>query len=131
MADQEETLLFVYGSLRQQAKHPMHQVLAQYGVYMGIGTFQGRLYNVGRYPGVVASSAKSDRVVGEIYKLRRHTETFEILDDYEGRLFSRQQVIIRLETGAGITTWIYLYRGVVEESRRILSGDYLAHLNRL
>lgn len=74
---------------------------------------------------------KSDRVIGEIYKLRRHTETFEILDDYEGPLFSRQQVTIRLETGAAVTSWIYLYRGAVDKSGRILSGDYLAYLNRL
>jgi gamma-glutamylcyclotransferase (GGCT)/AIG2-like uncharacterized protein YtfP len=130
MSGQNKTFFFAYGSLRKQARHPMHRVLVRHGIYIGLGVFQGRLYNVGRYPGLVASTSKSDRIVGEVYKLQRHRETFEILDDYEGRLFSRQQATILLETGEVITAWLYLYRGAVEEDRRILSGDYVTYINR-
>jgi len=130
MPAQKNPRLFVYGTLRKQVKHPTHQILARHGSYIGMGVFQGRLYNLGRYPGAVASAEKSDRVIGEVYELERNTQAFEILDDYEGRLFSREPTTIFLDTGETITSWIYLYRGVVEERRRIVSGDYLAYLDQ-
>src|SRR5206468_11981026 len=88
MPAQKNPRLFVYGTLRKQVKHPTHQILARHGSYIGMGVFQGRLYNLGRYPGGVASAEKSDRVIGEGYELELITEALEFLDDYDGRLFS-------------------------------------------
>ena len=51
-----ETCLFVYGTLRKAASHPLHRTLAREARYAGTATFQGRLDDLGRYPGVVVSS---------------------------------------------------------------------------
>jgi gamma-glutamylcyclotransferase (GGCT)/AIG2-like uncharacterized protein YtfP len=125
---QHKAYVFVYGTLRQR-DHPMRRVLDRHGIYAGRGTFQGRLYDLGRYPGAVRSSGKRDRIVGEIYKLQRPIEALKVLDEYEGRLFLREAATISLKPAETITAWIYLYRGRVEQGRRIPSGDYLAHLD--
>jgi gamma-glutamylcyclotransferase (GGCT)/AIG2-like uncharacterized protein YtfP len=129
MPTQSDEYLFVYGTLRKGLNHPMHRVLEQNGTYLGVGVFQGRLYNLGLYPGAVASTDKSAQVIGELYKLERNRQALDRLDNYEGRLFARRRVSILLDTRDTIPAWIYLYCGEVEESRRIPSGDYLAYLN--
>ncbi len=107
----------------------MHRILDRYGVFWGIGTFSGKLYDLGRYPGAVASTEDSDRVVGEIYRLEPVTNVLGRLDEYEGNLFRREQLPARLEGKRKINTWIYLYQGPVDALRRIPSGDYVAFLN--
>jgi gamma-glutamylcyclotransferase (GGCT)/AIG2-like uncharacterized protein YtfP len=51
---------------------------------VGTGSFQGKLYDIGRYPGVVRSGRNTDRVMGEIYRLSEPRRALEILDEYEG-----------------------------------------------
>ncbi len=125
---QRKTYLFIYGTLRKEVKRPMHQVLARYGMLVGAGSFQGKLYDLGRYPGAVVSGKKSDRVYGEIYQLRDTGRVFEILDEYEGWLFTRQQAPVALDSGKKLTSWIYFYCGRVKGAARIHSGDYLTRL---
>jgi pyruvate carboxylase len=48
-----EDYLFVYGTLRSQMNDPLHRLLETHAVLVGTGTFQGKLYDLGRYPGVV------------------------------------------------------------------------------
>jgi len=121
-----ETHLFVYGTLRKAASHPLHRTLAREARYAGRAYFQGRLYNLGRYPGAVVSSNRTDRVYGEIYRLRQAAALFKRLDRYEGEHFKRRQLPVSVSTGKKISAWVYLYRGEVKENRRIRSGDYLA-----
>jgi len=128
MSVKDKGYLFVYGTLRKDTKHTMHRVLTRYAIYVGKGTFQGRLYNLGRYPGAVSSKNKSDRVSGEVFQLRQAGRVFELLDDYEGKLFKREQAIVHLPAGNKLTSWTYLYRGPVKESGRIRNGDYLDFL---
>lgn len=125
-----ETCLFVYGTLRKGASHPRHRTLAREARYAGRGYIQGRLYNLGRYPGAVASRNKSERVFGEIYRLRESAVLFARLDEYEGEHFARHRLPVRLGTGKKIISWVYLYRGRVKDARRIRSGDYLEFLAR-
>lgn len=107
----------------------MRRIVDRYGVFQGMGTFRGRLYDLGRYPGAVASAEDSERIVGEIYRLKQVAKALTLLDDYEGELFRRQQVSARLDVKRKINTWIYLYQGSVDACRRIPSGDYVAFLN--
>ena len=51
---------------------------------IGPGEFQGRLYDLGRYPGVVASDDPADIVHGEVYRLHDPAATLARLDQYEG-----------------------------------------------
>ena len=48
-----DPLLFVYGTLRRRMNHDLHQVLADGASFLGNGTFRGKLYNLGRYPGSI------------------------------------------------------------------------------
>ncbi|HXV78675.1 MAG TPA: gamma-glutamylcyclotransferase family protein [Candidatus Binatia bacterium] len=126
-----ETHLFVYGTLRKPMHDPLHRLLETEGKLVTTGTFQGKLYDLGRYPGAVPSRGKNDRTLGEIYRLREPQRVFKILDAYEGRRFKRQQVTILQEEKKTITAWIYLYVGSVKGHPLIPSGDYVQHRNAL
>ena len=97
-----EEYLFVYGTLRSQMNDPLHRLLEKDAILVGTGSFQGRLYDLGRYPGVVPSRGKTDRVLGEIYRFREFKRAFEILDEYEGHRFKRRRVTIFQEDGRSI-----------------------------
>lgn len=125
--------LFVYGTLRKEAGHPMHRVLIRYATLVDEAVLQGRLYNLGSFPGVILSERPEDQVYGEIYRLRRKDQVFQILDRYEGCVetapyFHRVQREVRLRGGEVISTWLYLYNRLVERYLRIPSGDYLTFL---
>ena len=123
----KETFLFVYGTLRKGFKHPMHQVLARHGTSIGLGTFQGRLYDLGTFPGVVKSKDKTASVVGEVYRLERPKEVFAALDQYEGQAFRRTRVTIIRAAEDRLSCWIYLYGRSTSGRKRIPSGDYLEY----
>ncbi len=100
--------------------------------YLGEGTVAGRLFDLGRYPGLVAPRAPGDRVRGELYTLRKPKLTLAKLDEYEGcrpragsAEFARERWAVRLDDGRRIEAWIYLYRGDLARGRLIRSGDYL------
>ena len=119
--------LFVYGTLRRAFDHPMHQLLSSHADFIGIGRFQGKLYDLGNFPGAVASEEPSDQVKGELYVLHEAGQTFRALDEYEGKAFRRAQVAIRSEDGQEIRSWIYLYNRPVSRQRVITSGDFANH----
>lgn len=119
-----DTYLFVYGTLRKELNHPIHRVLSMHAVEIGKGIFQGRLYDLGRYPGAVPSSDESERVTGEIYRIQQDKPVFEALDAYEGAAFTRERRFIALAGGKKIPCWIYLYTRPTAGRRFIPSGDY-------
>ena len=129
--------LFVYGTLRRAAFHPMHSLLGS-AEFVGAGRFQGCLYNVGSYPAAVYSDDPADTVHGEVYRLRKPAETLTALDRYEGCAtddptpceYRRASADVRLATGEVIPAQIYLYQWPVEGLTRIAEGDYLEWLAR-
>ncbi len=120
-------LLFVYGTLRRRSRHPMHEVLCAHADFVGAGTFRGKLYDLGAFPGAVASDQSPDQVRGEIYALRDPQRILPALDAYEAQGFRREIVAIRSEAGATLRCWIYLYDRPVSRSSLISSGDYIRH----
>ncbi len=126
---ENQEYLFVYGTLRSQMNDPLHRLLEKQAVGVATGTFQGKLYDLGRYPGAVPSREKNDHVLGEIYRLSEPERAFKILDAYEGHRFKRKQVKILQEDGQSITAWIYLYARSVKRRRFIPSGDYVQYRN--
>jgi gamma-glutamylcyclotransferase (GGCT)/AIG2-like uncharacterized protein YtfP len=86
-----ETYLFVYGTLRSEMRDPLHHLLEKQAFLVGAGAFQGKLYDLGRYPGAVRSRGKNDRVFGEIYRLSEPQRAFKILDAYEGPSIQAQK----------------------------------------
>lgn len=125
--------LFVYGTLMKAAGHPMAGHLARHASCIGPATFNGRLYRVASYPGVVASDDGADVVHGELYELTDADTLFAFLDDYEGcspgdpQPHEYVRVQRSVSTGAKPTkAWIYLYNRPVEKLIRIASGRFLS-----
>lgn len=125
--------LFVYGTLRRACAHPMHAVLAADSRYMGIAHYQGKLYRVSHYPGVVPSDNPAQQVVGEVYQLLKPAQTLAELDRYEEcsadfpapREYRRELQLVTLENGASVSAWVYLYNRQLTGLKPIVSGDYL------
>ena len=128
------TQLFVYGTLLRRSRHPMARLLAQRGHYVGPAKVAGRLYDLGRYPGMLESQDDADWVHGDLYDLGDGADTLAQLDAYEleesplPAYFERQLGRAILADGSAIAAWIYWYRGKVNESQRIASGRYENHL---
>jgi gamma-glutamylcyclotransferase (GGCT)/AIG2-like uncharacterized protein YtfP len=124
--------LFVYGTLMRAARHPMHQHIAVRADYVDEATFNGRLYLVHHYPGVVDSPGPDERVHGELYRVREPS-AFVQLDDYEGcglnvpqpAEYVRVQRPVKRADGTVVTAWIYLYNHPVEGLPLIPSGRFL------
>lgn len=125
--------LFVYGTLKRGTETEMHQLLARYADYLGEGTFQGTLYNIDYYPGVVPSDDPDDQVHGEVYRLQGPELVLPQLDDYEGITDSserpteyiRRRHPVRLKRGEELSCWIYIYNWPIEEHEVIESGAFV------
>jgi gamma-glutamylcyclotransferase (GGCT)/AIG2-like uncharacterized protein YtfP len=103
----------------------MGRLLRRQAVFIGNGIFQGKLFDLGGYPGAVASKRAGDIVRGELYELRGE-RLLSRLDAYEGKLFSRVVGRSVLSGGKKIQAWIYLYVGSTRGRRRIASGEHVA-----
>jgi gamma-glutamylcyclotransferase (GGCT)/AIG2-like uncharacterized protein YtfP len=117
--------LFVYGTLRSVFQNEFARLLAEGENLLGGGRVHGKLYDIGRYPGLVLSSAAEEWAVGEVYRLRDADRTLAILDRYEGADFTCVSGDVLLDTGEQSPAWVYVYNRPVDEQRRILSGNYL------
>ena len=129
--------LFVYGTLRRGANHPMHQLLMQNSRFIGMAHFQGKLYQVTHYPAVVASANPDEQVLGEVYQLLQPEQTLPQLDKYEEcgadfpapQEYRRELQTVRLENGDSLTAWVYLYNRDTRMLTPIPSGDFLSQSN--
>jgi len=127
--------LFTYGTLLSGIAHPMHELIESYASLQGVGHINGKLYDVGGYPGLVLSNNAKKVVKGEIYLIQNETMLFKYLDDYEGcAAFSRKPyeyqrdiVTVRDEQDHNLLAWTYLYKRPVEQLQLISAGDYLSY----
>jgi gamma-glutamylcyclotransferase (GGCT)/AIG2-like uncharacterized protein YtfP len=125
--------LFVYGTLMRAMKHPMHAQLARHAEFDGEAFMHGRLYDLGRYPGAVASSSAADKVIGELYRLSDPDALFLALDAYEHcgpddpqpTKYVRRKEMVYRANGEPVKAWIYLYNRPVNNLSRIECGRYL------
>jgi gamma-glutamylcyclotransferase (GGCT)/AIG2-like uncharacterized protein YtfP len=124
------TYLFVYGTLLRRSRHPMARLLAERARYAGAAQVRGRLYDLGRYPGMLEPTTDADWVHGDLYDLREATTTLAEMDAYEQAesplpaYFERRLGEATHADGSRVPAWIYWYRGAVSESGRIASGRY-------
>ncbi len=124
--------LFVYGTLRRDCGNDLHRLIARNSDYVGMATFQGQMYQLEEYPGIVASENPNDHVVGELYLLSNTIKLLNVLDEYEefdseninNSLFVRTKVQVQVK-GEPIETYAYLYNRPVDPKNRIVSGDFL------
>jgi pyruvate carboxylase len=127
-----EEYLFVYGTLRRDCGNDLHRLIARNSDYIGMATYQGQMYQVADYPGIIPSSDAKDQVVGELYLLSNTIKLLNVLDEYEeyntekpaDSIFVREQVKVSLK-GKEIKTYAYLYNKKIDPKTRIASGDYV------
>ncbi|HKL25628.1 MAG TPA: gamma-glutamylcyclotransferase family protein [Desulfuromonadales bacterium] len=125
--------LFVYGTLRRGASHPMSRMLAGRVRLLGRASWQGRLFLVGEYPGAVPSDEPQDIVHGEVYRLADPERLLAELDVYEGcsvalpaaAEYERRPTRVSLAGGGSLAVWIYVYQKPTGGLQQIVSGDFL------
>jgi len=125
-------LLFVYGSLKCCYAHEMHQQLRTFASFVEEGMFQGKLYRIDWYPGVVASEDPRDQVSGEIYHIADSRRLFRVLDAYEGfdpakpeeSEYLRVISPVQKSDGNVLPCHLYLYNWPLENAQRIESGVF-------
>ncbi len=122
--------LFAYGTLMSQAGGTMgraqrERLARETSVLAQAATFRGRLFDLGRYPGLVDDGTPGV-VHGEVREMLDPAKTLAWLDCYEGIVsgehdhneYERAQRQVMLGTGSPIMAWVYLYRkpttGLVE-----------------
>lgn len=111
----------------------MHRFLQAHADYVGRGWFQGRLYRVGDFPGMIESQDGNYPVRGEVYQLQDPETVFPELDRYEAcspmdpepTLFKRRRREIRVEGLGRQNAWVYLFNHPVASLPEIPSGDFL------
>jgi gamma-glutamylcyclotransferase (GGCT)/AIG2-like uncharacterized protein YtfP len=125
------SLLFVYGTLRQGSAHPMARYLASRARFLARASTAGRLYDLGRYPGMTVA-AQGERVWGDLFEMNDPPRILERLDAYEGCCpdasmacgFQRHLVQVVTEDGQAHMAWVYMYHAEVREEMRLANGRY-------
>lgn len=104
--------------------------------YIGRGTIKAALFDLGIYPAAIPADDNSV-VWGEVYDSLDTPAVLAALDEIEGHrpsepdrsLYTRVLTDVTLEDGRVQSAWVYFYNAPLGQARRILSGDYLEHLN--
>ncbi|HXF53927.1 MAG TPA: gamma-glutamylcyclotransferase family protein [Hyphomicrobiaceae bacterium] len=129
--------LFVYGTLMSVASGPLgcaqRRRLQREAKSLGRATTPGRLYDLGRYPGLLASASAAHLVHGEVFALRNPAATLRWLDRYEGIArgeqnrgeYRRATRPVRLADGRKLTAWVYLYARRPNAARLLNNGRWL------
>ena len=131
-------LLFVYGTLRKGANHPMYNFLMKNSSFLAEASINGRLYLIDYYPGLVLSKNNSETVLGEVYRLFEPERLLQELDEYEecgvnyldSAEYKREIHEITLADGTKCLAWLYLYIQPVEQLMLIESGDFISYLQK-
>jgi gamma-glutamylcyclotransferase (GGCT)/AIG2-like uncharacterized protein YtfP len=131
--------LFVYGTLMSKAASAYGvaartRLIQEAWPYRWPASSQGQLYELGRYPGLIASSAPDDVVHGELLLLSDPAATLPWLDDYEAissdpaadNEYVREIRDVILDGGVRTRAWSYLYVRPATGLRRIVSGRWAA-----
>jgi gamma-glutamylcyclotransferase (GGCT)/AIG2-like uncharacterized protein YtfP len=129
----KDEFLFVYGTLRRDTGSEMYRLLARYADFVGEASYQGKLYKIDYYPGVVPSEDPSDLVQGEVYRLLSPERVLPRLDQYEEcgpgfpepSEYRRELQRVRLRNGHTIRAWVYVYSRPTDDLELIPSGDFL------
>lgn len=111
--------------MRDQSS-PIHDVLAANLEYISTCKIQGKLYNLGRYPGLKPGD---DVISGELYRIG-NASALATIDEYEATDnddltlpgFSRKKIELMEPK---VEAWVYIYDGDVLEENRIADGVWM------
>lgn len=132
------TLLFAYGTLMSRATGTLgrgqrRRLSRESSELIREGSAHGRLYDLGRYPGLVESECSTDIVHGEVLELLEPERTLRWLDAYEGIVpgdhphneYERCiRPIVLTDTGETVMAWVYIYRHDVTRAHLIPGGRW-------
>ena len=101
--------------------------------YVGVGTVEGELRDLGRYPGLILAIDSKRHVRGDLFRLpKNHRSLLRRLDEYEGcgAGFAQPQeyrrIIIDVHMAGRVQrAWTYVYQWPFGRARVIASGDFL------
>lgn len=132
--------LFVYGTLKSGAQHPMGAVLHDHARLEAHATIQARLYIIteidqlgeNRYPGAVPSDHPDDRVHGEVWRVLRPTLLYPKLDAYEccspewpePHEFLYRRITATTDNGDTLPVGAYLYSWDTARAEHLPAGRY-------
>jgi len=125
--------IFVYGTLRRDPESELSDLLARHWRFIGAATVQGRLFDLGAYPGLVLDETNG-HVSGELYQITTSwPQVIERLDEYEGcttadpqpHEYRRELVEAMRPSGDLISAWAYVLNRDPHGLPIIESGDYL------
>jgi gamma-glutamylcyclotransferase (GGCT)/AIG2-like uncharacterized protein YtfP len=102
--------------------------------YLGRGSIQGALFDLGIYPAVVP--APDGDVWGEVYEMLEPEAVLAGLDEIEGyrpddpdrSLYTRAKSDVHMPDGSRAMAWVYFYNAPLGRATLIESGDYLEHV---
>jgi gamma-glutamylcyclotransferase (GGCT)/AIG2-like uncharacterized protein YtfP len=125
--------IFVYGTLRRDTNSEKHRLLAKYAEFVDDAAYQGKLYKVDYYPGIVPSDDPNDAVQGEVYLLHQSDVLLTLLDQYEEygpefpepNEYNRQKQPVLLKVGRLVTAWVYIYSHSTLGLELLKSGNFL------
>lgn len=134
--------LFVYGTLRAEAAHPMGDLLRAHGRFVGLGTIRARLYIIddpdepgsgNAYPGALPSPDPRDRVEGELHRIDEPGVVLPAFDAYEActpdwpepHEFLCRVVDVTMTDGTRRRAVSYLYTWDVSRARHVPSGRFV------
>lgn len=121
-------LLFIYGTLLPGLR--LHHAM-QGAISLGGACVQGRLYDLGTYPGLVWGEGE---VSGEVYRVdAAHLDRLDLIEemipnDPQRSLYWRERVVVLTGACAGQVVWTYRYNRAVDEYALIVHGDYRRHV---
>jgi gamma-glutamylcyclotransferase (GGCT)/AIG2-like uncharacterized protein YtfP len=129
-----DTFLFVYGTLLDE-RNPFGVLLKSTCSFHKKGRFNGKLFDLGEYPGAIYLPNIKQFVYGNIFTMNKPAETLKMLDDYEGfgevqpqpNEFIRQIIEVEAETKI-VNCWVYLYNQPADGHWQITSGDYMEYI---
>lgn len=133
-------ILFLYGSLQARTGHDqVDRIIARFTRVMYQGYVHGQLYDLGRYPGLLASDDSQQRVFGRVVSLSRAAFNLPLLDKFEdyrdkdqqGSEYLRRRVQVFCPHNRQLEAWCYLYNRPVQPESLIRSGSWLAHSEQL
>jgi gamma-glutamylcyclotransferase (GGCT)/AIG2-like uncharacterized protein YtfP len=135
--------VFFYGTLMAPFNRPGRQRITPQLTFIGRGSIHAALFDLGIYPAAIPVSDES-LVWGELYETAEPVPVLAALDEIEGyrpaepdrSLYTRVLVNVTLERRGGASNatqvekaWTYFYNAPLGQAQRIVSGDYLEHLN--
>jgi gamma-glutamylcyclotransferase (GGCT)/AIG2-like uncharacterized protein YtfP len=127
-------LVFFYGTLMAGFDRRRRAGIDDKLTYLGRGSIQGELFDLGIYPAAVA--APEGRIWGEVYGIIDPGAVLAALDEIEGysqdhpdrSLYTRSLTDVVMPDGSNARAWVYFYNAPLGRATRIASGDYLEHV---